>query len=224
MSTKNYNLKAFFTREEKKVRIFLVIFFIVGVIGFTVPLTRNIFIRLTTVALLLSFFVLALFNETDQFKYSLLFFAFIFVFSFLIEMTGVNTGFPFGNYTYGKGLGIKLLDTPLMIGINWLLLVYCTSIIVNTFTAGATLKILFASLLMVIYDIVLEQTAPLLDMWQFNGGIVPLRNYLSWFIVALIFHLIIKLAGIRFNNRIAAFIFFLHLAFFVAIILILKVL
>jgi len=62
----------------------------------------------------------------------------------------------------------------------------------------------------------------LLDMWHFESGSVPLINYLSWFIIALLLHLILKLSGITYENRIAFFIFILQFTFFIVIFTIYK--
>ena len=206
--------------KEKKVRLILIIFFTVGVVGFALPVTSNFFTHLTPFALLLSISALAVFHRTDRYKKSLIIFSVIFISGFLIETVGVRSGMIFGTYSYGKGLGLKLLDTPLMIGINWLLLVYCTSIIVNSFPVHDIFKIISASLLMVVYDVLLEQTAPILDMWEFEGGYAPVQNYLSWSIISVIFLLFLRLTGIKFENRMAPFIFVLQLAFFAALLLI----
>ena len=210
--------------KEKKVRLILIIFFTVGVAGFALPATSNFFTHLTPFALLLSISALAVFHRTDRYKKSLIIFSIIFISGFLIEAVGVRSGMIFGTYSYGTGLGLKLLDTPLMIGINWLLLVYCTSIIVNSFPVHDIFKIISASLLMVVYDVLLEQTAPILDMWEFEGGYAPVQNYLSWFIISVIFLLFLRLTGIKFENRMAQFIFVLQLVFFAALLLIFKLL
>jgi putative membrane protein len=86
----------------------------------------------------------------------LLVFGFIFIFSFLIEAIEVKTGVIFGEYIYGKGLGTKVLETPLMIGLNWLMPVYCAKIIAEVISGNQTVRLFFAPLLMVIYDLVLE--------------------------------------------------------------------
>ncbi len=52
---------------------------------------------------------------------------------FGVEVLGVHTGFPFGRYTYGPVLGWKLLEVPLVIGVNWLLLIYAFFSIGNFF-------------------------------------------------------------------------------------------
>ena len=211
-------------REEKKVKIFLIIFFVVGVTGFAIPKTSNFFTHLTPAALLLSVAALIIFHKPAITLKTSLIFLLIFVLSFLIEAAGVRSGLIFGSYIYGRGLGLKLIDTPLMIGINWLLLVYCTSIIVSSFPVSSILKVLCASAFMVIYDLVLEQIAPQLDMWEFEGSTPPVRNYVFWMLFAVFFQVILKLSGIKFQNRLAAFIFFLQIAFFLVLLIIFKLL
>lgn len=197
---------------------FLVIFYLVGIAGFINPSTRQFFSRLTPLALMLSAGFLIWFHRP---KFTLKMggiFAFIFIFSFLVEAIGVKTGLIFGEYIYGKGLGIKVLETPLMIGLNWLMLVYCTKIIAESIFASKTLSLFFAPLLMVIYDLVLEQAAPLLGMWSWAGGKIPLQNYISWFLLAFLFHLLLQKTRIKFSNQLAAPVFVIQFMFFVILV------
>lgn len=204
----------YFLKEEKEVRKFFIIFYTIGLLGIAIPLTRNIFIYLTPIALLISFAVVLYFHQAGFNTKTILVFIFIFLISYFIEVTGVKTGLIFGNYNYGKGLGLKLLGTPLMIGINWLLLVYCTAAIFDKLPVHTILKILLSSLLMVAYDLIMEQVAPHLQMWYFDGNTVPLRNYLSWFVLAFSLHSLIKLTGIKTTNKLADLIFYCQLSFF----------
>jgi len=203
-----------FLKDEKEVRKFFIIFYFIGILGITIPLTRNIFIFLTPFALLLSFATVIFFHQEGFDTKTILVFIFIFLISYCVEVTGVKTGMIFGNYSYGKGLGLKLLGTPLMIGINWLLLVYGTAAIFDKLPVHTILKILFSSLLMVTYDLIMEQVAPYLQMWNFEGNTVPVRNYLSWFILAFLLHSLIKLTGIKTTNKLAPLIFYCQLSFF----------
>ena len=50
------------------------------------------------------------------------------------EIIGVNFGFLFGQYQYGSTLGIKWMGVPLIIGINWCLLVFICATIASTFS------------------------------------------------------------------------------------------
>lgn len=197
---------------------FLIIFYLVGIAGFINPSTRQFFSRLTPLALMLSAGFLIWFHRP---KFTLKMgeiFAFIFIFSFLVEAIGVKTGLIFGEYIYGNGLGIKLIETPLMIGLNWLMLVYCTKIIAESIFASKTLSLFFAPLLMVIYDLVLEQAAPLLGMWSWAGGKIPLQNYISWFLLAFLFHLLLQKTRIKFSNQLAAPVFVIQFMFFVILV------
>ncbi|MBW6535610.1 MAG: carotenoid biosynthesis protein [Mariniphaga sp.] len=198
---------------------FLIIFYLVGIAGFINPSTREFFSRLTPLALLLSAGFLIWFHRP---KFTLKMggiFAFIFIFSFLVEAIGVKTGLIFGEYIYGKGLGIKVLETPLMIGLNWLMLVYCTKIIAEKISENNTVKLFFAPFLMVIYDFILEQAAPLLGMWSWAGGKIPLQNYISWYLLAFLFHWLLQKTKTEFSNQLAAPVFVIQFMFFVVLVI-----
>ena len=45
-----------------------------------------------------------------------------------LNITGANTGLIFGNYTYGNILGMKVLGVPLIIGLNWFIVMYCAGV------------------------------------------------------------------------------------------------
>lgn len=197
---------------------FLIIFHIVGIAGFINPSTRAFFSRLTPLALLLSAGFLIWFHRP---KFTLKMggiFAFIFIFSFLIEAIGVKTGVIFGEYVYGRGLGIKLFETPLMIGLNWLMLVYCTKIMAEKISENQVIRLFFAPLLMVFYDLILELAAPLLNMWSWAGDKIPVQNYISWYLLAFLFHLLLQKTGIKFSNQLAAPVFVIQFLFFVVLV------
>jgi putative membrane protein len=209
--------------DERKVRGVVSILYIVGIAGTAIPFTRELFMALTPAVLLISFAFLLWFHFPGFDNKTIIIFAIIFLSSYLVEVAGVKTGRIFGAYSYGKGLGPKLFDTPLMIGLNWVLLVYCTSAIFEKIAAGSIVKIFGASLLMVLYDLVMEQVAPEMDMWSFNGGTAPVRNYVSWFILSIILHSILRFAGVRITNRFAPFIFFCQGIFFFILFIIFKI-
>lgn len=196
---------------------FLILFYVVGTLGFILPLTHSFFKILTPLALLLSAGFLIWFHRPGFDLRTLVVFATIFIFSFVAEMVGVQTGLVFGHYDYGKALGLAIMGTPLIIGLNWLMLVYCTNIIAEKFTSNAIIISIVGGLLMVGYDLVLEQTAPELGMWSWAGGKIPLQNYLSWFIFAFLFHLLIKKAKVQIKNPLAIPVFVIQFLFFVAL-------
>ena len=198
--------------------LFLIIFYAVGFAGLSIPATRPFFVHLTPFALLLSSLIIALFHNKFSAK-TILIFIFIYAASFVVELIGVNTGSIFGNYTYGHGLGPKLFNTPLIIGLNWLLLVYVSNSVMQRTDWNPIVKVFGASFLLLAYDVLLEQVAPLLAMWTFSESTVPIQNYVAWFLLALLFSLVINLLKINTKNRIAPIVFGIQALFFAALLL-----
>ena len=188
MSSTN-KILAFFLTTKTTVAVLLAIFFSVGLVGMLLPATNGFFLQLTPLALLLSFTVLALSDESKQRGKLIAYLLFIYLSSYAIEVAGVHTGLLFGVYSYGDNLGVKLWETPLIIGANWFFLVYTTAAIFEKTSMSSAMKILLASLSMLVYDIVMEQVAPLMDMWSWKEVAVPLQNYATWFAIAIVFHI-----------------------------------
>jgi|WetSurMetagenome_2_1015567.scaffolds.fasta_scaffold00018_18 bisanhydrobacterioruberin hydratase len=201
-------------RGETIAKRIIIILYSVGILGLLFPATRSIFIGLTPFILIISFVLLPFFQSPPADSKTALLFLVFFLVSFFIEVAGVHTGRIFGSYTYGKGLGIKILETPVIIGLNWVLLIYCTAAILEKFAVSTVVKITGAATLMVILDFILEHVAPKLDMWAFEGGAAPLRNYIAWFIIAFIFHSVLRWAGIKISNRVAPVVFYCQGIFF----------
>ena len=189
---------------ETGIKRFLVIFYAVGITGLMVPSSFAFFVVLIPWTLLLNVILLSLFHKDGYGLRSITVFLLICISSFVIEVAGVKTGQVFGNYAYGNSLGIKLLNTPLIIGLNWLLLTYTTSSVLETLRMPLTVKIAASSFLMVIYDFVLEKVAPRLDMWSWINDSAPLRNYIMWFLMAAMYHALIKVSGVKTNNPLSA--------------------
>ncbi len=214
MKSKNQFVN-FFINRQKTIIILLAIFYSVGVAGMLLPTTQYYFLQLTPFALLLSFFVLAMSDESQQRGKLIAYLLFIYVTSYVVEVVGVHTGWLFGAYSYGDNLGVKLWDTPLIIGANWFFLLYTTAAIFEKTNLSTSLKILFASSSMLVYDIVMEQVAPTLDMWSWKHVDVPFQNYFTWFLIAVAFHIGLKLLKIKIKNELALAILLCQFIFFV---------
>jgi len=125
----------------------------------------------------------------------------------LIELIGVYTGFPFGHYHYGDNLGFKVLDIPLIIGLNWLLLLCVSEKISNNSLITASI--------MVFIDILIEQHADTLGYWFWQDGTIPLSNYIAWFFISLAASLALKALDLEINiSRFQAFTYILVLSSF----------
>ena len=214
-------MKQILSIPEREVQKFIVIFYIVGVCGFMLPFTRQLFVVLIPYSLVLTIGLLGLFHRIENPTKHITIFSVVYVFGFLVEMVGVNSGLVFGTYTYGSGLGFKVAGTPIIIGLNWLFLVYTSAAIVERIKTNNALKILLGALLLVGYDLALEQVAPKLDMWYWEGGAIPLKNYLAWFVIAILFHSLFKAFRINPHNPLAGILFVSQLVFFILLSIIL---
>lgn len=199
--------------------------FIIGFLGILVPQTRELFLELSFFVLLAGFFFLALFDNNGRKGGA--FFLFVILFTFLLEFVGVKTGEVFGTYAYGKNLGPKILDTPIIIGVNWAIVSYSSSALARYLNSkvaplqkgfiGRFFLIFTSSVLMVMMDFILEKIAPLADFWSWEDGIVPLRNYIAWFITALLINSGIEFFNIDTRNK-AAIPLFVSMVLFLSII------
>lgn len=158
----------------------IAIFHLVGFIGFLI--SPAYFRSLTPVNLLLSAaLVIVMSNQSKGLFYLTLLLTALA--GYFIEVAGVKTGWIFGHYHYGSALGYKLLSTPLLIGVNWALLIYATNQWVRFENKYVT--IIVAALLMVGLDFFIEQSAARFDFWYWRGARIPLQNYIAWFLISI---------------------------------------
>ncbi len=210
--------------DPLEVRKFFFIFYIVGTIGMCLPWTFPIFVKLIPLALVLNLFYLIYFHKDKKNLKDISLFVLIFILGFGIEVLGVKTGKIFGVYYYGSSMGPKLMEVPLTIGFNWLILTYTTASLSNIFRIPTVFKILLGALMMLALDLILELAANSMDMWYWpNNEQVPLQNYLVWFSLAVLFHIIFRAGRIRTENKLAIPIFICQFLLF-AISLLIKTL
>lgn len=211
-----------FLTDQRKATYLLLLFYAVGVAGMVFDLTRPLFIQLIPFALLLSTFLLIINHKGTKSLRMAIVFAVLYLAGYFIEVLGVNTGLIFGEYTYGSGLGWKELNTPLMIGVNWVVLVYTSAAILQSVGWKTPAVVIGGATMMLIYDLILEQVAPLMDMWTWSATNVPIQNYLSWWIIAAIMHLTVALNRLKFSNKLALSVILIQYIFFTIIYLMVK--
>lgn len=133
---------------------------------------------------------------------------------FLVEYLGVNYGLLFGDYSYGENLGFKFKNVPLLIGVNWAMLILITGAISNAFKISTFSKIMMGASLMILLDIPMETVAPIFDFWTFSGNVAPLQNYVAWFIVAAFLHSIFQFAKLKGNQTFSTHLYICQFVFF----------
>lgn len=204
-----------FNRSEKIAVGVISVLYLVGIVGFIAKIHPD-FLRLTPFNLLISLFIIFIFQPTWDWR--IISFVIICpIVGFVVEMKGVETGLIFGNYRYGDTLGFKLRDTPLSIGVNWLLISYCSAVTISYFIKEKTnlfIKALLASVLMIVLDMIIEPIAMKTDMWSWENDIVPLQNYIGWFVTALILQVLFFLLNKSVKNKVAIMLLLWQFLFF----------
>ena len=178
-----------------------ILFHSIGIIGILFY-NAAFFIRCTPFNLLLMF-VLLYWTQEAKNKYFLFFLILCFCIGVGVEIIGVRTAIIFGNYQYGEVLGYKIANVPLVIGINWIIIIYCCGITMHTILMKAIKRIALDSgakplrlktlsvivdgaTLAVFFDWIMEPVAVKLGYWHWIfTGEVPFYNYFCWFGVSV---------------------------------------
>jgi len=187
--------KWFSTYQAPIAAIFISIMYTVGLTQLLIFENVEV-MKLTPMQLMLSCAVIILFLRpwTSGTIFSLLS---IYSLGLGIEILGVQTGFPFGEYTYGSILGPKIAGTPLLIGVNWVLVIVGSITAARRLfpTAPKILRTAISASLALFLDILIEPVAVALDMWTWTSGEIPRSNYIAWWILAAVFSYIYQKWG-----------------------------
>lgn len=195
--------------------IFLYVVFFVGLVGHIITWIRPYMLLLTPYVLLITGIVVFYFSYRKG-KYKFLLWCFIiYVFTFFTELIGTKTGIIFGEYIYGNTLGLKALGVPLVIGFNWVMVILGAITIAEQIDKNIYLTALLTGTLAVLFDLVLEPVAIKLNYWEWLSGVIPLKNYYSWFGISFIASLLYNLIKVETNERMPENYFFIQFIFFV---------
>lgn len=167
---------------------FLIVLYLAGLIGMHIPGIAPTFISLVPLTLWFTAFICVVyFPKPSLNAFAVLFF--IALAAWFIEVQGVRTGIIFGSYYYGKTLGIKILNVPITIGLNWLILLLATSAVVEEWNVGGKLgKAALGAGLMTALDVLIEPVAIHFDFWQWQGNQVPPQNFIAWWGLSFFLH------------------------------------
>ncbi|MEP6465910.1 MAG: carotenoid biosynthesis protein [Parafilimonas sp.] len=217
-----------------KACVFLALLFhISALIGILFTPYKNWFIQNTWFNLILMVDLLIITHPLKNKRFIGFFFVAI-IAGFAAEVLGVNTAILFGKYSYGSVLGYKFFNVPLIIGINWFLIIYCTGMVTQFYESYILKKlnekgivihkrmmitsfIMDATFLAVLFDWVMEPVAVKLGFWQWQNNHIPTYNYICWAIIsALLLALFRKLNYDR-RNIFAVHLFIIQLLFFLVL-------
>lgn len=111
------------------------------------------------------------------------------LFAYIIEMMGVNAGFPYGSFRYGSGLG------PLIVGVPWVLPFAWTPLVIGAWTltrrvALTPVRLVLTALVLICIDLVLDPAAVALAYWKYDFGgwfyQIPWTNFAGWLLSGFI--------------------------------------
>jgi putative membrane protein len=139
-----------------------------------------------------------------------------------VEIIGVSSGIPFGTYHYGQNLGPLLAGVPLIIGLNWWMLAYISWTMVYPYFNQGLARILVSGVLMLVIDFLMEKIAHQLDFWYWATDSVPWQNYLSWYLIGVMFCALLDRYVRYRKNRPASTLYFAQLVFFGVLVLFLN--
>lgn len=223
-------IKSLVTLHYRKTTFIVVsLMYIVGTLGLILPSTQPYLKLASPFNLWVSVILLLLFHPQMNKSFILTSIG-IFLAGFFIEVIGVQSGLIFGKYWYGQTLGTKLMDVPVVIGANWLLLIYCSNIVTlvlfdllkkNTLKKSLLdytgTKAIFASSLMVGLDYLIEPVAIHLDFWHWQFEKIPSQNFQAWFIIAFLLSCLFLHGNFKKSNPLATLLFALQFLFFISI-------
>jgi bisanhydrobacterioruberin hydratase len=210
--------------SENRTIALLIFLFLIGIIIQIPCIIRDYIIYVTTPFL---FFVgsLAIYrlilNTSTKIKMAL--YIMLAIFSTLsIEIIAVRTGKIFGNYAYGDTLWLQLANVPVVIGLNWVVLILASNSI-SKWTAeylyikSDTLQIIIAGGYLVLLDYFMEPVAIKLNYWTWSGGYIPERNYIAWFIISILQLYILKVFQLDFKGKLLSAIYLIMLFYFLTL-------
>ncbi len=215
---------------QKKATAIAVLFHVIGLTGILF-FDRELFVSLTPFNLLLSAGLL-IYTQSEKNKAFFLFVLVCFVVGFSVEYIGVNHQLLFGEYVYLKPMGVQWQRVPLVIGVNWFIMMYCCGVSIQLFlnrmwnklkdanqparkNVGFIAVILDAALLATFFDWVMEPVAVKLGWWKWLGdGSIPLLNYVSWFGISALLLLLFRLLSFDKQNQFAVNLLLIQFMFF----------
>ncbi|MES2379363.1 MAG: carotenoid biosynthesis protein [Bacteroidota bacterium] len=208
------NIKSF--KATLPVRL-VIIFHLVGIVGLSITETKPLFLTLVPYHLLLMMGIL-FFTHIRFGQRFVLFFLLIFTAGFAAEWAGVHTGQLFGNYVYGPTLGFGVDGIPLIMGVNWFLLVYSVGVTLQYIgIKHLALRVLLGALLLVLLDFVIEPAAIKFNYWHWAVGVAPVNNYICWFVLGAILVLIFELFKFKKQSIVGVVLLISQFIFFIAL-------
>jgi putative membrane protein len=193
--------------------IILIAFYVSGIIGILSKNQTIDFLSLTPLNLLVNATLLFVNHRNATYKLGFVFLI-VAIAGYFIEVLGVTTGLIFGHYEYKTTLGFKFFETPLIIGVNWMLLT-CSVVFSIESKIKSKLGVALASAcILVALDILIEPVAMQYHFWNWKDAVVPLKNYIAWFVISFVLCFTVTHFKGNSKNDLAPYLLILQFIFF----------
>lgn len=206
--------------SEKNTVSFLRSWFLIGILGFAIPFTHDIFRHIIPFSILLMTIIILVYHRPLDMRFWQITLLVAFL-GFGFEVAGIKTGLLFGDYKYGSILGPKLAEVPIIMGLNWVLMVYGGVAIASRTGMPVVPVSLVSAFILTVSDLIIEKFAMLTGMWTWVDGNPPLMNYAGWFIVAFLLSLLYYSSVKSEIRKVAIYIYIYQMILFVLTIVIL---
>jgi putative membrane protein len=204
-------------KVQKWIFILLPIFYAAGVLWHALDATLPYMIMLTPYTILITA-VIGFYPEIIRKDSNLILWLLLtFIITFALEAIGVATGLVFGYYWYGNTLGFSLFEVPLLIGINWTLIIMGSIIIIKKYSKNIYVISFSTGAVTLLFDYIMEPVAIRYDYWSWKGGTIPLQNYIAWFVIAFLFAFLHEKMRVKHKSIIPSFVVAVQLLFFLAL-------
>jgi putative membrane protein len=125
----------------------------------------------------------------------------IFIFTYLLELIGVNTGIPFGQYEYTDSLGFQLAEVPVVVPLAWYSMAIPTLMIARSLSKRKFIVVMMATIGLTAWDFLLDPWMVAEGHWVWQNpepslpGLtgIPITNFIGWLISTFLLFLILDL-------------------------------
>ncbi len=193
-------MKLFKDPTEQYSVIFIAVAFLLGIVLHLIPDLRPLIIRLTELNLFLMsslIFAFGLLNNHRNLTEFTFWGLITILCVFLVAVVGINTGVLFGSFEYGSTLPTTVAHIPLVVPLNWAMLLLSAYGFFSNAVSQRHLRALLASVVVFLLNLLIQPVGVKLGYWVWDTDTIPVQNYISWFVVSIIFTQILALMKIH---------------------------
>jgi uncharacterized membrane protein len=124
------------------------------------------------------------------------------VLGFAVEVLGVATDVPFGDYRYGTALGPRLFGVPIVIAFAWTMLAWPAALVARRLVRSFPARVLLGGWALAAWDFFLDPQMVSAGYWRWAAGThtlpgvptVPITDYVGWLVVATLMSYLLQRA------------------------------